>query len=237
MSKPLKASWSARDILKAFFWLLVWLIIIYPIEISLEKLFPDLNLPWDTLLSSYLIYLFMFILVWIFAVRKSRHKWRAVGFRSFSIKQAFTLAVVGFLLSKAVGIAYGYLVREFLGYVPSDEIFIDVPDLFGTGFIGIALAIFSVGIFFPIIEEVFFRGFIYTYLRDRYGIVLGIILNGIIFGVFHLHPWLILPITVMGFFLAYFYETTGSLGSSIFLHSLNNIVSVVTLYIVALYGG
>ncbi len=235
--KPLKATWETKDIFKVFFWLLVWLILLYPLNLVLDELFPGMKITWNSLINNYIIYLVILFMVWLYAVRKSPQRWKAVGLRSFRIRNAILLAIIGFFLSKAVTIAYTYLVQEFFGYLPANDIFPDITELFGIGFFGFMLAILSLGVFFPIIEEIFFRGFIYTVLRKRFGVLFGVLLSSMIFGIFHIHPWLIFPITIMGIFLASFYELTGSLGGSIFFHSLNNIVSVVTLYIVEFYGG
>jgi len=71
-------------------------------------------------------------------------------------------------------------------------------------------------------EEVFFRGFLQRRAERSMGIVGGILLSGILFGLFHLRLTQALPLAVLGCYMAYVTWRTGSLMIPIVLHFLNN---------------
>jgi membrane protease YdiL (CAAX protease family) len=78
----------------------------------------------------------------------------------------------------------------------------------------------------PLVEEIFFRGFIYNALRQRYNTYLCIALQAIIFAAFHYkmpysNLYYLIGIFVMGILLAIAYERRKTLLSPIFMHSFH----------------
>jgi len=74
----------------------------------------------------------------------------------------------------------------------------------------------------PVIEEVFFRGFLYGALKKSFGILWAIILSALFFSFLHTNILAFIPIMALGIFLAYIREKTGSLMPAIFVHILHN---------------
>lgn len=79
----------------------------------------------------------------------------------------------------------------------------------------------------PLTEEIIFRGFLFRNLRDTVGKGLAAVLSGLVFGLVHLHPTLILPLTGLGIALALLYEWTGSLWVPIAAHMAFNLLTLV----------
>ena len=71
-------------------------------------------------------------------------------------------------------------------------------------------------------EEVFFRGFLQRRAERSMGIVGGILLSGILFGLFHLRLTQALPLAILGCYMAYVAWRTGSLMIPVVVHFLNN---------------
>ena len=71
-------------------------------------------------------------------------------------------------------------------------------------------------------EEMFFRGFMQRRAERAMGVTGGILLTGILFGLFHLRLTQVVPLAVLGCFFAYIAWSTGSLWIPIILHFLNN---------------
>ncbi|MHB8233370.1 MAG: CPBP family intramembrane glutamic endopeptidase [Solirubrobacteraceae bacterium] len=73
----------------------------------------------------------------------------------------------------------------------------------------------------PIVEEVFFRGFLYRSLRNRMGILPGCLIVGVLFGIGHTqYPLLVRPeLAGFGVIACLMYERTGSLLPGIAMHS------------------
>ncbi|WP_408954475.1 lysostaphin resistance A-like protein [Natroniella sp. ANB-PHB2] len=84
----------------------------------------------------------------------------------------------------------------------------------------------------PITEEIFFRGFLYPYCKSKFGKSKGLILNGALFGLAHFSLWVFLPTFLGGVILAWLYDKTNSLYSSIIAHGVWNLLVVIVIYIV-----
>lgn len=78
-------------------------------------------------------------------------------------------------------------------------------------------------------EELFFRGFLCGSLRYRHGAFWGILLSSLIFGAFHMSLVKLLPTAMLGVCFAYIGYASGSIFIGMFLHYLNNLVSMVSM--------
>lgn len=91
----------------------------------------------------------------------------------------------------------------------------------------------------PIIEEIMVRGFLYSTFKKAFPIILAAIMTSLLFGAAHLAgggsggPLYIAAIDtfVLSLFLIYLREKTGSLWSSITLHSIKNGIAFLALFI------
>jgi len=81
----------------------------------------------------------------------------------------------------------------------------------------------------PILEEIVFRGLIYRMLRERWGIVVSVVISALFFSLVH-HGLLLSPQLVGGVIFAIAYEWSRSLWVSIGLHmGANSAVYVLTV--------
>lgn len=78
-------------------------------------------------------------------------------------------------------------------------------------------------------EELIFRGVIGRGLTRKIGIVPGVFLTSIMFGVLHGHPLHAAAVIPLGIALHFLYLTTGSLIAPVLLHFLNNATALFTL--------
>ncbi|AZR72439.1 hypothetical protein BBF96_02940 [Anoxybacter fermentans] len=83
----------------------------------------------------------------------------------------------------------------------------------------------------PIGEEFFFRGLVYSYLRQKYGMKLALILSSVFFSLMHLSLWVFPGIFIGGLGLAYLYEKSKSLYTSIFAHMVWNGIVTFLCYL------
>jgi uncharacterized protein len=98
-----------------------------------------------------------------------------------------------------------------------------------SNFVGIAnrstvvivLVGFAAVVSAPVVEEIFFRGFLYRSLRNRMGIVPACLIVGAVFGLGHWqYPLLVRPVlAAFGVIACLLYERTGSLLPGIAMHS------------------
>ena len=85
----------------------------------------------------------------------------------------------------------------------------------------------------PIGEEILYRGFVYGWLRTRFGILVGIITQSLVFSFFHYdiiqHDWLYISVlhSLAGLILGLLFEISGNLYVSIVGHSAMNYLGVI----------
>lgn len=76
-------------------------------------------------------------------------------------------------------------------------------------------------------EELFFRGYFQRQVERAWGAAGGVLVAGVLFGLFHLRPTQTLPLAVLGVYLAYLTWRTGSLWPAMVVHFANNGLAVV----------
>lgn len=168
---------------------------------------------------------FAFVLaVWLFAVRKYKVNWSAIGFRRPQ-RGSWWLGFVMFLAAMAIVIAFG-LILSALDQSPDT----DLPGLaYRNVFPALILVILTV-VLAPLMEEIFFRGFAYQGFARRWGIVAGITASGILFGSAHfLNPgglYVAWPIMLIGALFAWGVYYSKSILPSIAAHFLFNGVQI-----------
>ncbi|HMB89769.1 MAG TPA: type II CAAX endopeptidase family protein [Rhodothermales bacterium] len=77
-----------------------------------------------------------------------------------------------------------------------------------------------------ICEELLFRGYVQRQAERGLGVAGGILLSGIIFGLYHLRLTQAIPLSLLGIYLAYLAWRTGSLWIPVIIHFLNNGLAV-----------
>jgi membrane protease YdiL (CAAX protease family) len=219
----LSVPWQAGDVLSGFV-LFVAVIVL----VSLLQNYPGIPrvLRSGIFLSGYLLGA---IVIWRLTVNRYKVKPQLLGFKSFSLLRSLIIAVL-WITGLRFGTAVYILVLEAFGLSFRNPQLIQIPRIFGSDFSGFLLAVLIASVVAPVVEELFFRGFIYPVFRRKWGVRVGILANGLLFSFVHFNLWLFLPIAGIGIVLAYEYERTASLGPPIILHALNNLFSVVLLY-------
>lgn len=98
------------------------------------------------------------------------------------------------------------------------------------------VALFSILVAAPILEELVFRGFIQTYFKQKWGFKWALILSSAFFALFHLAPSqgignfpLAISLFTLALFLGFLYERQGGLTAPIALHMTFNSISVIRI--------
>jgi hypothetical protein len=104
-----------------------------------------------------------------------------------------------------------------------------VPEVQGEYGHFVGLAIPAVSVVAPIVEETFFRGFIYGWMRRHLNVPAAAILSGCFFALVHFQPVIFLPLAVLGAGLALLYEYSGSLLPGMIVHGLFNLIEIIQI--------
>ena len=169
--------------------------------------------------ANLLLELFLLVAVAIFTVRKYGVSWAMVGLR-LPERGGWWLPLA--LLGASLVVIWLYFaVIAALGAEPTsnipDEAFDSVPLTVLVGILSLALA--------PVMEETFFRGFLFGGLRGRWGVFLAALATGFLFALAHVDPLVYAPFTVVGMIFAWGYVYSGSILASVIAHLLFNGIS------------
>ncbi|MBI5842743.1 MAG: CPBP family intramembrane metalloprotease [Chloroflexi bacterium] len=155
----------------------------------------------------------LFYLLPVATVFLWRHTgWKFIGFRKFtweSLALGCGLLIGGY----AIVIVHNTLLIA-LGVNTQGETLVsifnslDAPGWFL--FVGIILA--------PLVEEIFFRGFLFQGFREKMGWLKAALLSSLIFSASHLDPAALIPTFVLGFTFSYIFHRTNSLWPGMILH-------------------
>jgi membrane protease YdiL (CAAX protease family) len=157
--------------------------------------------------------------------------WRDLGFRErwpgVSTGKLVWIVISGLIASVLITDLYAVLidVAGIDALKPSGQIPTGFFDHAGV----VALTGFSVVVMAPIAEETFFRGFVFSGLRRRFGTLPSALASGLLFSAAHTDVGLVIPFSLVGAVLAYTYVRAGTLKASISLHFLFNLLSFVIL--------
>jgi membrane protease YdiL (CAAX protease family) len=147
---------------------------------------------------------------WQFGLRRPRRFWPAVGLSFLTLVAAYAFT---FAYTTGFGINEEQSTLDDLGVGDSATM--------------TAAAAVLVVILAPLVEEFFFRGFVYRSFRTSLGVWPAALGAGAIFGVIHAPTGIAaVPILIfLGVALCLLYERTGSLYAPIAVHAVNNSIA------------
>ena len=169
------------------------------------------------LFSAAIGYGWQLFAAWLFSVRSSDHKLRAWGFKRPTVAIFWTIPL-------ALVVAYMVSYANQVVLDPPEQ---DIVDAFPPSAAGIVLFAIVAVVMAPLFEELYFRGFVFKGFANSWGWVWGAVVSGAVFSLAHLQLTLFVPLFVLGFALAWVYQRTGSLWTSVAMHAIFNGLAVV----------
>jgi len=222
-----------RYINKINFWRSIVILILY-IVFTIVVAVPLMFLPLENYISGFdnniaqAIGYFFSLLLTIFAaykiyVFKTDQSDQAGMWTYFNFSMGKKTKYINIVIVTMVMILW---VDFFTSLIPMHELF---KKLFEEAFNLSFASIFTIAIMAPIFEEMLARGLVLEGFTNRYSATKSVILSAIFFGLIHLNPWQFIGGFISGLFLGYLYYKSRSLGASIFVHFLNNSLSVLVM--------
>lgn len=97
--------------------------------------------------------------------------------------------------------------------------------------LALVLVVGTIAVTPAICEEALFRGWLQTTLQRRLSIPLAIVVQGLLFALFHTNPLSVVALAFVGFYLGFLFQRSGTLFASMTAHCLYNgtIIALVNL--------
>jgi len=216
------APWTTCDVWIGVILLALWLVG-YTVASYLIRAY---SLDLDPGLYIGIAELILLVPVWWLAVRKYGVGWDALGFRSF-YPSALAVGCGLMIMSLLFNGAYSAFLAIFdlrmqIDLVP---VFAELSSPVWLLLAGIVVA--------PVIEELFFRGFVFAGLAQRYSWRKAALISSALFALVHLQPWAIPPIFILGYIFAYLYHRCGSIWPAVLMHVSTNALGLGAAYILS----
>ncbi|MEE8360260.1 MAG: type II CAAX endopeptidase family protein [Candidatus Omnitrophota bacterium] len=172
--------------------------------------------------------------VFYFVIYRYKHKIKDLGLSMKNIFKNIFYGFFGYLAALPIlfiTLLVAALILDLLNHAPQPQpvfdLFLEEEKMPVLVCLSILVAIIG-----PILEEIFFRGFLYTAIKRETGIKWAILISAFIFAFLHAHLAGFFPIMILGIFLAYMYEKTGSLIASMTVHITHNLIMVFLMLLV-----
>jgi membrane protease YdiL (CAAX protease family) len=201
---------------------LIWLLVSIGFGVAIE------SFAWDIDIGLFLVLweLVLIVPAWWFTVRKYKLSWKSLGLRKFDLATlAIGCGMMVFVYTFNLLYNLGLMFRGIQSaYEPSN--------LFDAG--TSPWLIFLAGIVVaPLVEEIFFRGFLYPGLREKYGWIPAALISAALFAAVHLQPIVMPPIFLLGLLFAYLYERTESIWPGVIMHFATNTLGLLAAYMIS----
>ncbi len=150
--------------------------------------------------------------------------------KTYSMKKTGALGYVGGIVLMAGAILIGLIVTAIISSIfPESAVSAsaETEELMSMGF---PAALIIIAVIPAFCEELMFRGFIFSAMRNRYKISTAIIIVAAIFGIYHMSIVRFFTTGLLGAVLCYAVYKTGSILPAVIMHFLNNALSVIESY-------
>jgi uncharacterized protein len=162
--------------------------------------------------------------VYLIALRPRKLSWSEVGVKPFNVKDWKIIIIYSVILF--VGAVIIVVLTSFIGNSWENSKTEAMQQ--NATFFTILIAFISAAIISPLYEEIFYRGFLYRWLRTRIGFTGALLLSSLIFTIIHIPTYNVMPVNFFrGILFALAYERTNSIWPSVLIHGLTNGIMVL----------
>jgi membrane protease YdiL (CAAX protease family) len=218
--------WSQRDV-----WFGVGSLVLYMgVVIGGALLVGYLNIKMDIGFLLMVAELLLIVPVWFFTVRKYKIGWRVVGFRKFAAEDILLgfILMVGYLIFNGI---FNFLLIRITGKTIQGDVFEQLAQIKWSVWLWIGGAVAA-----PIVEEVFFRGFVFGGLKGHMDWKWAALISSLLFGLMHGDLTAVLPASVIGFCFAFLYHKSHSIWPGIIIHVVNNAMAFLVITMLIKFG-
>ncbi len=164
-----------------------------------------------------------------YVLRKYHLHWKDLGLKRFKFWKAVGLIVGFYVLFSAIITAAFFVLQSLL---PQLDLSAQQQTGFETahGKLEITAGFIVIVVLAPILEELFFRGFLFPAFIKKCGPIWAALISSAIFGLLHFQTNVSIYTFTLGLFLCYLYYKLKSVIPGIALHMLNNFIAFAVLF-------
>lgn len=235
MKNYFQAPWSLRELITALF---ISAVMIFAASFLLTYTpfsgnHEDSNYKSLYILAALILQWLLILGPVLFLGRKHKPTLADFGFKRIGILKTFGLVISSYLLYLGISLIIGILIFYYDLRVPGYQIQESLVPIFGTDPLNIVIALITVVVIAPLIEEILFRGFILRTLVNKIGLWWGSILSALAFSALHI-PWQsFIPIFILGLVINSIVLRGKSLWPAIIFHAINNGIAFTVQILIA----
>lgn len=173
------------------------------------------------------------ILILIIPFRKQLHtpKFREeIGLTRLPSWSDIGLALVAYVPYLILSVVLGSIVVALLpGFNPAETQDVGFSEI--SSRFELFLAFFALVIAAPIIEEIIFRGYLFSRLRREFGMITGVVITSVVFGIVHLQLNVGIDVFALSILLCILRIVTGSIWAGVILHMAKNALAFFLLFV------
>lgn len=169
--------------------------------------------------------------IYFVLIKRRGFEWRDLGLRPLA-RGWVTTALLAALACLAVAGALAQLTDQFYQSPMINEYArVLMPEGVTVGRALIVIA--TVGVLVPVAEELLFRGVLYSWLRQRWGMLPCTVISAALFAIAHANFRMALQIFITGVILALLYEYSRSVITPMLTHMAVNTISLAIIFFYA----
>lgn len=174
-----KWTWKEFTLLLLLEFIFVIVVVKYGVQSLYQTWFN--NTLYSGTLTGLTIAIVLMVGLYFIALRPQKLSWGEVGIKKFSAKYWWKI-LIWLLITVVLSVAVLVLTSALGNSIDNSKTESLQQNI---NWFTILIGIISAGIISPIYEEIFYRGFIYRWIRVRLGVKWGILLSSLIFTIGH----------------------------------------------------
>ena len=233
----LNCHWNLKDAIKVFLAYVILMFVGMPLIMQFVSVIFGHNFLSTIGQRSVVLFVTLFINLSIcsyvfYIVRVEHHQSiAALGISLVNLSNNIIQGIKKYLITLPLIMLAGFIINSISSYYGINPEMQDVVRwileekslfvLFSLIFFGIIIA--------PTIEEIIFRGFLQSALKNYFGGRYAILISASLFAAVHMDVFAFFQILILGMLLGYLYEKTQTLVASVVVHILHNSLTLVFL--------
>mgnify|MGYP000200623196 FL=1 len=223
---------KSKKFLKIVATLLIILLVTYLVSTVLFLKLIDTNNPNDGLYNLLLTQLLIAICTYILIKLKKRKYGNLYISNKGLLSDSWKMMIIGFGAAGFGNIIIGVLMNLFKENTLVNQSIDIVSNAFSANdTLSIIIQTILVVIVAPITEEILFRGFVFHETKKLYSLTTSVIINGVLFGLYHMNLLQGVNTFFLAMILSLVYYYRRNISDCIIIHASNNLVAILSILI------